>query len=109
MSAHAIPRHRIEAAIESLIALLDASEPDPDLEPQGDDEPWLGWTSTMAHGNNEDREDGDDNGIADYFAIEEQGLGDVGLAAIHAQMGRQEPIIGRFIPVAEYDKAGRVA
>jgi len=37
-NALALPRYRIEAAIEALIALLDAADPDPDLEPS------LGWT-----------------------------------------------------------------
>lgn len=37
-------RARIEAAIERLVALLDAIDGDPDLELMGDDEPSLGWT-----------------------------------------------------------------
>src|SRR5690554_1321093 len=64
-AAEGLPRERIEAAIEALIALLDATEPDSDLEPslgwnpygapdlEGDDselEPSLGWTVTGAHG-----------------------------------------------------------
>jgi hypothetical protein len=35
-------RASIENEIERLIALLDDMEPDPDLEDNGDDEPWLG-------------------------------------------------------------------
>lgn len=35
----AIPRRRVEAAIDSLIAYLDATESDPDLEEAGDLEP----------------------------------------------------------------------
>jgi len=112
-AGHGLPRERIEAAIEALIALLDVSEPDSDLEPQGDEEPSLGWTSTMAHGSLTDAELDDcddepsDHGIADHGGLEEQGLAGMGLAVIHAQMGRREPILGRFIPVAEYDKTGR--
>lgn len=36
-------RHSLSKAIDSLIGLLDAMEPDPDLEDGGDGEPWLGW------------------------------------------------------------------
>lgn len=36
-------RERIEAAIESMVALLDQLDEDPDLEPDNDDEPSLGW------------------------------------------------------------------
>ncbi len=35
-------RGKIEAAIESLMAILDVADPDPDLEDNVDDEPWLG-------------------------------------------------------------------
>jgi hypothetical protein len=38
LAAEGLPRHRIERAIEALIALLDDTQPDPDLEPN------LGWT-----------------------------------------------------------------
>ena len=38
-----IPRAALEHAIEALVALLDALDPDPDLEPNGDEEPSLGW------------------------------------------------------------------
>jgi hypothetical protein len=37
-----LTRHQIEDEIERLIGLLDAMEPDPDLEDAGDAEPWLG-------------------------------------------------------------------
>lgn len=70
----AMPRHRIERAIEALIELLDATEPDPDLEPTGDDEPSLGWTSTMAYGSGNDLEDNCDSGIADLDGVSEQGF-----------------------------------
>lgn len=70
----ALPRHRIENAIEALIALLDASELDPDLEPHADDEPSLGWTSTMALANTDDLEDNEDSGIADAEGAQEQGF-----------------------------------
>ncbi len=36
-------RKRTEAAIEALVAMLDELDGDPDLEPDNDDEPWLGW------------------------------------------------------------------
>ena len=36
-------RKLVETAIERLIDLLDAIEPDPDLEANGDEEPSLGW------------------------------------------------------------------
>lgn len=36
-------RQQIEDEIERLIAVLDAMEPDEDLEENGDLEPWLGW------------------------------------------------------------------
>ena len=45
---HPLARHRIESTIERLIALLDSLDADPDLEEDGSDEPWLGWTP---HGN----------------------------------------------------------
>lgn len=41
-------RQMIEAMIESLIALLDASDGDYDLEDNGDSEPWI--DSTPMHG-----------------------------------------------------------
>jgi hypothetical protein len=37
--ADAVPRAVVERAIEALIVLLDALDPDPDLESNGDDEP----------------------------------------------------------------------
>ncbi|MBA8906777.1 S24 family peptidase [Aminobacter ciceronei] len=36
-------RLSISATIECLIDMLDTMEPDPDLEDNSDDEPWLGW------------------------------------------------------------------
>lgn len=36
-------RARMEAAIETMLALLDELEADPDLEPDTDNEPTLGW------------------------------------------------------------------
>lgn len=67
MSALAVenlPRHRIEAAIEALIALLDATEPDPDLEDSDSD-----WDLAGAYS---DLEDGDDHGVADLGGLAEQ-------------------------------------
>lgn len=46
-------RKAIEALIEQLIALLDAQDGDPDLEPDCDGEPWLaglpGWAGGWEH------------------------------------------------------------
>lgn len=36
-------RRHIEGEIERLIAMLDLLDTDPDLEPDNDNEPWLGW------------------------------------------------------------------
>jgi hypothetical protein len=47
-------RELLATAIECLIALLDLQEPDPDREPNGDEEPSLGWTA--------DGKIGDDHG-----------------------------------------------
>jgi hypothetical protein len=41
-------RELLATAIECLIALLDLQEPDPDLEPNGDEEPDLGWSDMEA-------------------------------------------------------------
>ncbi len=49
-------RQAIERAIDALIDLLDATEPDPD------DEPDLGWTSGGAHGVSDDREQENEHG-----------------------------------------------
>lgn len=96
---HAL-RAQIEAELERMIDLLDAIDGDPDLEPtmgfvahgfvdeaepDADFEPSLGWTSTYAHGSDqdledehdgrepdEDFEDADDNGIADHGGLQEQ-------------------------------------
>jgi hypothetical protein len=38
----AVPRPLVERVIEALIVLLDSLDPDPDLEPNGDEEPSLG-------------------------------------------------------------------
>ncbi|MBN8245227.1 hypothetical protein JF546_19605 [Nitratireductor aquimarinus] len=59
-----LPRNRIEAAIEALIALLDATEPDPDLEDSDSD-------CDLA-GADTDLEDGNDHGIADLGGLGEQ-------------------------------------
>lgn len=62
------PRDRLTLAttIERLINLLDAMEPDVDLEEGGDAEPWLGWpergpSALAKDSQHDDREDdGDD-------------------------------------------------
>lgn len=43
MVEQAALRRRMEAAIDSMLALLDELDGDPDLEPDNDDEPSLGW------------------------------------------------------------------
>ena len=50
-------RQNIEATIERLLVLLDTLDGDPDLEPDADGEPSLGWTATMAFGSLDDREE----------------------------------------------------
>ncbi len=57
-------RARAEAMIEELIGILDALDGDPDLEANGDDEPWLGWTAGMGIGDRDDLEIAE----ADYAA-----------------------------------------
>ncbi|WP_185982670.1 hypothetical protein [Aureimonas mangrovi] len=49
-------RREIELQIETLISALDAFDGDPDLEPDPDGEPSLGWTRTMAWGGANDLE-----------------------------------------------------
>lgn len=49
-------RARAEAMIEELIDILDALDGDPDLEANGDEEPWLGWTAGMGIGDRADLE-----------------------------------------------------
>ena len=44
MAMTADTRQKVEAMIEGLIALLDASDGDCDLEDTGDDEPWINST-----------------------------------------------------------------
>ena len=51
MADPATTRQAIAGAIEALIVVLDAMEPDPDLEPS------LGWTKTLATGGTDDLED----------------------------------------------------
>jgi len=94
-------RAEIERELERMIDLLDAIDGDPDFEPSfgsvapghvdeaepdADLEPSLGWTSTYAHGSDQDLEeehDGrepdedfegntDDNGIGDRGGLDEQ-------------------------------------
>jgi len=48
--AQPLSRKAIEALIEQLIALLDAQDGDPDLEPDCDDEPWLAGLPAWAGG-----------------------------------------------------------
>lgn len=48
---------RLADATESIIALLDALDGDPEAEDCGDAEPSLGWTATMAWGSTDDREE----------------------------------------------------
>lgn len=65
-------RHKIEKAIDILIALLDAADGDPDLEPS------LGYNpygSNDAEGDDEREDDPAERGIADYDGLIEQGFG----------------------------------
>jgi hypothetical protein len=69
-------RRRMEAAIEALIAALDALDGDPDFEPANDDEPSLGWRGEgrgcRAGEGTDDREFEDEREIS---AIERHGAG----------------------------------
>ncbi len=70
-------RRAIAQRIDADIALLDRLGGDPDLEPQGDDEPALGSLDRMAQtlwsaGSPDDREMGDDTGIGDSLGLAEQ-------------------------------------
>ncbi|MDV2988168.1 UNVERIFIED_CONTAM: hypothetical protein Q9R58_28095 [Methylobacteriaceae bacterium AG10] len=70
-------RRAIEDRIEADIALLDAIDGDPDIEDTFDTEPSLcGVGAHVFRGNlpacDDDREDGDDNGIADSGGLMEQ-------------------------------------
>lgn len=60
-------RRQIEDQIEFLLDLLDFADPDADLEPDADGEPWLGWPDGRGHHLNpgDDREDDAD------FEVEE--------------------------------------
>ncbi|WP_024281210.1 hypothetical protein [Xanthobacter sp. 126] len=52
------------AAIEALVDILDRLEPEPDLEPDNDDEPSLGWCNgapTSRYGGDDDREAEDEH------------------------------------------------
>ncbi|WP_416356328.1 hypothetical protein ACLNGM_20195 [Aureimonas phyllosphaerae] len=50
-------RREIERQIETLLAVLDDMDGDTDTEDGGDAEPSLGWSTTMAIGSADDRED----------------------------------------------------
>jgi hypothetical protein len=50
-------RRQVEATIEALIDFLDVLDADPDLEPDADVEPSLGWSLSMAIGTADDCED----------------------------------------------------
>lgn len=69
-------RRRMGAAIEALIAAMDALDGDPDFEPANDDEPSLGWLGEGwgcgASENSDDREFEDEREIS---AIERHGAG----------------------------------
>ena len=41
------PRQLLEQAVACLIEYLDSADPDPDLEEGGDDEPSLGWATSV--------------------------------------------------------------
>lgn len=50
-------RREIERQIETLLTVLDDMDGDADTEDGGDAEPSLGWSTTMAIGTADDRED----------------------------------------------------
>lgn len=50
-------RLAVATTIERLINMLDEMEPDPDLEENGDDEPWLAWEESGPHDSPYDRRD----------------------------------------------------
>ena len=49
-------RTAVEDEIERLLALLDRLDGDPDAEPDGADEPYLGWSTGMGLGDRHDLE-----------------------------------------------------
>lgn len=64
MVEQATLRRRMEAAIDSMLALLDELDGDPDLEASNDDEPSLGWCdgkSSFRWGSDDDREAEDEH------------------------------------------------
>jgi hypothetical protein len=69
-------RRRMEAAIETLIAALDALDGDSDLEPATDDEPSIGWplgaSGAVAFQDTDDRELDDER---EFTALERHGAG----------------------------------
>jgi len=69
-------RRRMEAAIETLIAALDALDGDSDLEPATDDEPSIGWplgaSGATAFQDSDDRELDDER---EFTALERHGGG----------------------------------
>jgi hypothetical protein len=118
----ALARLRDEAAaeVERLLAFLDATEPDPDLE-EGDEgggdindephdgdfdsEPSLafpgaasGTGGTQHHGNASDLEDDNDSGIADDGGLAEQTTGEPTLGSFDRLMNQQHGWQQRFGP-----------
>ena len=66
-------RREVEDAIEFLLTVLDAMDPDPDLEAGADDERSLGWATDGSQGSNDDLElDLAEWGIADWDGLWEQ-------------------------------------
>lgn len=64
MIEQAALRRRMEAAIDSMLALLDELDGDPDLEASNDDEPSLGWCNgarDSQYGGDDDREAEDEH------------------------------------------------
>ncbi|GGE24979.1 hypothetical protein GCM10011390_50490 [Aureimonas endophytica] len=52
-------RRALADEIERLLRIIDALDGDPDLEPDADGEPSLGWSHTMAIGTADDMEQGE--------------------------------------------------
>lgn len=102
------PLRALRAAIgdrlDAMIAFLDATEPDPDLEPDADGEPSLGWTNVWQQkGSDDDREfdcDSDEADAATGTADDEPRLGWTTSGYIGTTAGNwddDEPSLGALV------------
>lgn len=87
-------RRRMEAAIETLLATLDALDGDTDFEPANDDEPNLGWNDRGLHGDNDDREADDDDREPDVDDELTSGWENEGSQAVLRADDDREPSLG---------------